>query len=399
MARELAARLYDRLRALYVRSKRRSGPGDRVRPLFKFAEKEVGTWSTWFPMPVARRIWLWRRGFFSYRDRVYELTPETADNYLSDYQRERTACINEPWATAVDNKLLFHCLTLPYDVFDGHRAAVYGIVDHGQFHPFDEQGAPALTAPVDGGQSHTASGVVASRTRDAVAWLSEHLSDGEAVFLKPVDSGGGNGVERLRRDGDAFLVDGDPVRRRELRERLADRADALVCERVEQAPYAAELFPGTTNTIRIMTMWDPATDEPFVAAAAHRIGTRRSVPIDNWGSGGLAARVDLDTGTLRSAHRYPYDGEQEWFDRHPDTGTPIESTRIPGWTDILATVRDMARTLSHIPYLGWDIVVTDEGEFTIIEANNCPGVTVVQGHRPLLTDERVERFYAEHGIV
>jgi len=399
MSRSIRTRLYDRVSALYTRTKASQRFEADVRPLIKFVEKEVATWSTWFPMPLSRRLWLWRHGFFSYRDRVYDLDSGSKDTYLSDYQRERTARINEPWSVAVDNKLFFHCLTGSFDVFNGHRTAVYGIVDEGRFHPIDGDARPDLVTTNGGTEALSEVLTDRSATVDATSWLLESIPDGEAVVLKPVASGGGNGVERYRRSGDAMLVDGERIGRAELRGRLADYDDTIVCEHVEQATYAADMFPETANTIRIITMWDAETDEPFVPIAAHRIGTEASSPVDNWVSGGLAAEVDLETGTLSRAFGYPESGTVEWTITHPDTGACIVSTQVPGWSEIRRRILDMARTLSHLPYIGWDIVVTGPGEFKIIEANNCPGVTVLQGHRPLLADERVRRFYAEHDVI
>lgn len=398
MSRSVRTRLYDRVVDLYTRTKASKKIETEVRPLVKFVEKELATWSTWFPMSVSRRLWLWRHGFFSYRDRVYDLGPETYESYLSDLQRERTAVINEPWSVAVNNKLFFYCLTDSFGVFDGHRTELYGIVEKGRFHSFDDGDRPNLTT-ADGGTA-TLSESVPDRgsTPDAAAWLSESLDDGEELILKPVASGGGSDVERYGRSGDEITVNGERIGLTALRRKLADYDDTIACEYVEQAEYAAELFPNTANTIRIITMWDPETDEPFIPIAAHRIGTEASGPVDNWVSGGLAAEVDLETGSLSRAFGFPESGEVEWTDTHPDTGARIEGTQVPGWFEIRETIHDMARALSHLPYLGWDIVVTEPGDFKIIEANNCPGVTVLQGHRPLLTDERVRRFYAEHDV-
>jgi hypothetical protein len=47
--------------------------------------------------------------------------------------------------------------------------------------------------------------------------------------------------------------------------------------------------------------------------------------------------------------------------------------------------------MAYIPYVGWDIIVTDDG-FCAIEGNNHPHL----GHQdmaPLLTDPRVRAFY------
>lgn len=71
---------------------------------------------------------------------------------------------------------------------------------------------------------------------------------------------------------------------------------------------------------------------------------------------------------------------------------------MPGWERIKLDLLDIADQLSHIPYIGWDIIVTDDGEFSIIEANNNTSA-VIQMHDPLLCDERTRRFYERHGVL
>lgn len=65
---------------------------------------------------------------------------------------------------------------------------------------------------------------------------------------------------------------------------------------------------------------------------------------------------------------------------------------------------DQKRTFGHrrevavSAYVGWDIIVTDDG-YKIIEGNNYSDVNLLQIHRPLLADPRVRRFYLYHGII
>ncbi|WP_436935602.1 hypothetical protein [Halovenus marina] len=51
------------------------------------------------------------------------------------------------------------------------------------------------------------------------------------------------------------------------------------------------------------------------------------------------------------------------------------------------------------PYIGWDVVVADtDGSFQVVEANSSPDV-INQTHEPLLTDDRVVRFYEYHDVL
>ena len=129
------------------------------------------------------------------------------------------------------------------------------------------------------------------------------------------------------------------------------------------------------------------------------MGNEQSAPVDNFSSGGLAAEVDRETGELSAAVHYPYAGQLDWHETHPDTDARIEGVKVPNWSAIREGVLDLAAAFSHTPYIGWDVVVTAEGEFTIIEANNSSDMDILQVHRPLLTDQRTRRFYERRGTV
>jgi len=55
----------------------------------------------------------------------------------------------------------------------------------------------------------------------------------------------------------------------------------------------------------------------------------------------------------------------------------------------------MAAALHFIPYIGWDLLVTEDG-FQVIEANNGPDLMLFQMHGPLLIDPRIRRFFQSH---
>ncbi|ESP90053.1 sugar-transfer associated ATP-grasp domain-containing protein [Candidatus Halobonum tyrrellensis] len=178
-------------------------------------------------------------------------------------------------------------------------------------------------------------------------------------------------------------------------------SEYLVSEFVRQADYADRLFPDAVNTLRVVTLNDDA-DGPFVAGAVHRVGTAASAPVDNWSRGGLSVEIAGD-GTLSDGARWSSAGELRWFDAHPDTGDPLAGVEMPGWPAVRERILWMAAALPSLPHIGWDVVLTDEGDgendpgFVVIERNSHPGVETLQVHRPLLDDPRVRRFYERHG--
>lgn len=110
--------------------------------------------------------------------------------------------------------------------------------------------------------------------------------------------------------------------------------------------------------------------------------------------------IDVATGTLGQGVSYPTAGKLVWQSHHPDTGAPIEGVRIPGWEGVRDGVLRAAKMLSFLPYLGWDVVVTDGNDgFTVVEGNTSLDLDLLQAHRPLLRDPEVRAFYEEEGVI
>ena len=375
-------RLYGRLSDLYWAAYGASrwlverGPGAALRLLVHEEAPAIAR----FRMPLRRRLWLWRHGFLSQAHVLYGEDGITAENhhrYLSSYQRDLTQRINGRWGEALENKLLFHQLL---DSFPQRRSTVHGHLMDGRYTPVDAEGPAARGA----------------NAADRVVTL---LDENGRLVLKPTYGTIGKRILMCEHTDNGYLIDGEMRSRESFAAPIADLDEYLISEFVEQAPYASALYPDAPNTLRVLTMIDPASGEPFVAAVAHRIGTDRSAPLDNWSRGGLSAAVDRDTGELGEAVQYPYDGHRERHASHPDTDAPIAGVSIPGWPTIREGILDIAAGCSQIPYVGWDLVITGEGEFTVIEGNNCSGVRVFQVHEPLLDDPRVRRFYHHYDVL
>ena len=197
-----------------------------------------------------------------------------------------------------------------------------------------------------------------------------------------------------------YEINGEHYDRGALVARVDELENYLVCEHVEQGPYAAALYPETPNTIRVLTMYDDEAEEAFIAAAIQRMGSDLSGSMDNFSQGGLSAEIDVETGELGPGAQLPYESDRlEWHTHHPETGTRIQGTEVPAWETIRERVLELASSHPMLPYVGWDLVLTDdEGSFKVIEANDHPGLKAMQINGPLLADERVRRFYERHGV-
>jgi hypothetical protein len=329
-----------------------------------------------FDVPWRRRLWLYRHGFLSSKAAIWNPSDRTVDRFLTDLESRRLPRIGGRYRMVLRNKLLFHLLVSR--THDQLLPSLHGIVRDGRLVETDQY---------DWLESFEA--------------VERRLAE-ERLVAKPVTAEKGDGVRVLDGRTGGVTVDGETRPGASLPEMLASDRDLLLVEHVEQATYAATVFPDATNTLRVLTMIDPDTGEPFIASAVHRFGTATSAPIDNWVAGGASAAVDTETGELGRTVWHPRPGsDPTWHDVHPETGAQIAGTVVPGWDGVKATVLDLAEAHGWLwPHVGWDVVVEDEqATVTVLEGELHSAGTDQQAHAPLLADERVRRFYAHHGVL
>lgn len=216
-------------------------------------------------------------------------------------------------------------------------------------------------------------------------------------MVRPTRGGGGTHLWLLDAHDGTFRLNGEPLAWDQIERRLSALDDHIVTDFVHQASYARRVHPDTTNTVRVLTMHDDRG--PFIAAAVHRFGTPASAPADNWSKGGLSAAIDVETGMLGAGVQRPRAGSVERRDVHPATGAQISGIHVPNWEAVRDGVLRAAGLVPFLPYVGWDLIVTDDGDgFSVVEGNKYTDVNLLQVHGPLMAAARVRAFFAAHGI-
>ncbi len=220
----------------------------------------------------------------------------------------------------------------------------------------------------------------AATTIDGTA-LERGMLAGRAMIAKPIDGSGGRGV-RLVRSLDEVPQAGSFI-----------LEEALVQHR-----YAAAIFPDAVNTIRVMIGGQPGKGMILIGVA-HRFGTRRSQPTDNFKAGGIVSLVDPETGRLSEAVADLGGPDRATFSHHPSSKAAIAGVTIPHWPAVLSLARKASEALSGLSYVGWDIAVTANGP-VIIEGNAAlANPNLVQFHEPILLRPDVCQFFADTGVI
>jgi hypothetical protein len=120
--------------------------------------------------------------------------------------------------------------------------------------------------------------------------------------------------------------------------------------------------------------------------------------VDNLAQGGLAAPIDLATGTIcgPAVQKDYYGVGLRSIDKHPDSGQEFFGFAIPQWTEALDLARRAHASFPSVHFVGWDIAILQEGP-ALVEANAIFNTDLtVLPHRLTLSDTQFIPYYNYH---
>ena len=316
---------------------------NRYRKLLAFLKME----QTRSPKPFSEKSLL-LKGFFSQKKELYPFEKYDYSLFLTDWEIEFfIGAIGEHRPkSALSDKLYFNLL------LQGESNPQFiGLIDENGFRSFS-----------------------------GCKTLNEGFQTYGRLICKPQKGNGGKGI-RFVTKGDECRVD----------------APHIIEAPITPDSYARDIFPGSLNTIRVITLRD--NDGAFIAGAAHRFGTNRTGYIDSFSKGGIAAGIDTESGEMAAGRSNPGIYADTHHDRHPDTDKPIKNVMIPRWQEVKRLALGLSDRFPKIYYVGWDIAITPD-RVIVIEGN--PGVAnpnLIQANRPLLIDQRTAEFMVSQGVI
>lgn len=204
---------------------------------------------------------------------------------------------------------------------------------------------------------------------EVIEFLSKH-----SIFMaKPTHGYCGYGIEKLNTANFESL---DAVY-----EYLLKYAPELELEEIiVQHPAVDAIYPGSINTIRLVTIRGKS-GKVYPFSAVFRIGNGKFV--DNFNSGGMVAPVDVEKGIVLEK---ALDKDKNLFESHPFTGTPIKGFQFPDWDKVIEMVSEAAQIIPEVGYVGWDVCFTPNGP-CLVEGNQFPGNGLYQ--LPVHTPDKV----------
>ncbi len=359
MAKSTAPPAENRLKTRAVRLVR--SPYKRLARVIRYQQK------TPLSMPPAQRLRALRHGFRSSMYIFYDFEHNDPKDYLPDTVFRAATDINGPFCQNIlRDKLLFsRFLSGVFRVPE-----VFALIDRGQVYLLGEKTLPQ-TLEAHGG-----------------------------FVMKPSDGWQGEGIFSVTKSQGELRVNGQLSTEAALGERTARLSGYLVTERIAQDGYAHAIFPGSANSVRVVTMQDPGDDHrPFIGVAFHRFGSKTTGPVDNVSKGGLMTHIDPHTGVMGRAIKFPHEtgGALSWCAQHPDTGVPIEGQAVPRWGALQQGLLELVETFPFFRYVGWDVIIAQD-TFWLVEGNHNPS-PVGQVFHPYLKDPKIRRFFSYYGVV
>ncbi len=180
---------------------------------------------------------------------------------------------------------------------------------------------------------------------------------------KPLEGSSGQGILSFT---PADWADGPEAFLRLLNEKHIGILEEMVVQHAE----LARLCPTSVNTCRIATLL--GDKRQGIVYAFLRIGNGKVM--DNVDCGGMAARIDLDSGKLLTVGA---DKAGNTYTKHPMTGTDIIGFTIPYWEEAKAMCMEAAQKVPQMRFVAWDVAITENGP-TFIEGNSFPSHAVPQ---------------------
>lgn len=201
---------------------------------------------------------------------------------------------------------------------------------------------------------------ISDKKEETFEWLKNH----EMFFAKPNDGQCGKNIEKI-------IVEEWNNDYEKLYNHLVENKLELLEEPVIQCEEMNKLNPSSVNTTRMVSVMNDK-GEVTILTTFLRIGNGKHV--DNFNSGGMTAKVDVETGIVLEE---AVNKAGELFAKHPITGTTINGFEMPYWNEAKEMVKQAAKQSPHVRYVGWDVGMSEKGP-VLIEGNQFPGHDIYQ---------------------
>lgn len=199
--------------------------------------------------------------------------------------------------------------------------------------------------------------------------LMQFMQKHPIIFAKDIMGFRGDGVSRI--DTTKTPIDS-------LLHKITNQEDAhyILEEPLSEIEELHDFHPSSINTLRIVTLYDTKHNTTHVISACFRMGNN-NYHVDNFHYDGIAANIHIESGIINSMG---YDKHNRLYTHHPISQKKIIGTSIPHWETCVQFVKEAAKQIPSICYIGWDVVINKNGKICLIEANDNADHDIQQLH-------------------
>lgn len=196
--------------------------------------------------------------------------------------------------------------------------------------------------------------------------FNDYIKNKSNIIFKPLDAQCGIGIQK-------YAVNESEEENQRIYKEISSIRSGVLEDIIKQHADINKLTPYSINTIRVQTLL--VDGKPEVLNACIRMGRDESQFTDNFAAGGLVASIDLSTGMIFTDAVTKFG---EVYETHPATGTRFKGYQLPCWDKIMQLCKDAALEVPTMPYIGWDVVINDDGSIQFIEGNHDAGAVMHQ---------------------
>ena len=166
-----------------------------------------------------------------------------------------------------------------------------------------------------------------------------------------------------------------------------ENQEYLVTDYLQAHSDLRKYWDETPGTLRLNVI--QYRNQPPVIQSGFKLFATQKTGISNV-PGGVFCNVDFQTGFFSNGRSK---GKNGWIDNryHPDSKVLLEGF-LPNWDLIVAKIFEISSTMPQIRYMGYDLVITQEG-FKIIEINSHSGIMVQQAYHPFMAGGISKDFF------
>lgn len=197
--------------------------------------------------------------------------------------------------------------------------------------------------------------------------FKEFISNKDKIIVKPVNSCGGKDIEVISLDKDKLKNEYNILK---IYNKIVKNEQFLVEEYIVQNKELSRLYDKSVNSLRVLTFLDDK-GKVHIMNTILKIGNNGDV--DNFSSGGMYTFVNEQGQVYVPA----IDEKGNIFSKHPISKENILGFNVPNYDLVLPFVTELAKMVPEVRYIGWDIVLTEDG-ILVIEGNEFPGIFQVK---------------------